>query len=54
MRLVTPTEVAVKLNNSVSDKIHLAASISSIKKTVSSHYPDISSETEDASLQFKA
>lgn len=37
----------------MSDKIHSAKSIYSIKKTVSSHYPDVSWETEDAFMQFK-
>lgn len=53
MRLVTPTEVVFKLNYSMSDEIHLATSISFIKKIVSSHYSYVSSETEDAYMQFK-
>lgn len=53
MGLDTPTEVVVKLNYSMSDKIHLVTSVSSIKKRVSSHYPDISWETEDAFMQFE-
>lgn len=53
MRLVTPTEVVVKLNYSMSNKIYLTKSISSIEKIASSHYPDISSEKEDAFMQFK-
>lgn len=47
------SEVVVKLNYSISDEILLTTFISSIKEIISSHYPDVSSEIEDAFMQVK-